>query len=306
MLLRIFDRKAIVLPMALISLLTASAAFVPSSESPGVAQAQGGYTLASLQGTFACPWIVGAQVGAGFGVYTLDGNGNYTSASDIANMPTPEGGRQLIPFTDVGTYQVNANGTVVLSSTYTFPDGSSVKRSWDFVVTQAVRSSVGASLVATEFSGMQREPSLTGDLMTCVCKRLPDEGVFTSASIKGTWAYTITGGSNAACAAGTATIRENGNFSGPFIMNAPAPDGSRLVIPGTAAGTAPTLKEDGTGLFSGATTLPDGSTNQWTLDFVITQAEVVGGVKVATEMFAIQREPGFGLFWTYTFKRLPD
>jgi hypothetical protein len=153
---------------------------------------------------------------------------------------------------------------------------------------------------------MQREPSLTGDLMTCVCKRLPEAGVFTKASIKGTWAYTITGGPNVAGAQGIWMADENGNGTGPFIVNAPAPDGSRLVIPGTAPGTTPTLNADGTGIFSGRSIFPDGSTNQWTLDFVITQAEVVSGVKVATEMFAIQREPGFGLFWTYTFKRLPD
>jgi hypothetical protein len=39
---------------------------------------------------------------------------------------------------------------------------------------------------------------------------------------------------------------------------------------------------------------------------VITQAEVISGVKVATEFFAISREGNEGMLVTFVFKRLPD
>jgi hypothetical protein len=132
----------------------------------------------------------------------------------------------------------------------------------------------------------------------------PPEG-YTAASIEGTWAYTITGGSNMASAAGIAVIDKLGTASGPFVMNAPALDGGRLVVPGTFSGII-TQYANGTGIYLGTTSLADGSTVTATIDLVITQARVHGRLKTATEMFGMQREANFGLFWTYLFKRLPD
>jgi hypothetical protein len=300
-----FNRKSL-FSLVVIILLMGLVGFVPGSNSTEVAQAQEGYTLASQQGTYAYTCTSTANVAAGFGVFTSDGNGNMTSAGDMFNVPAPDGSRQVIPYPPgaaVATYTMNADGTSTATWTMTNPDGTTTTAHMDRVITQA--EVVGGVKLATEFFAMQREPFGPGALVTYVAKRLPDEGVFTNASAKGTWAYTITGGPNIAGAQGICTIDENGKVTGPFIVNAPAPDGSRLVVPGTIEGTY-TQHANGTGTSSYMSAWPDGSTGGGTLDFVITQARAEGQVKVATEMFAMQREPWNGLFLTYTFKRLPD
>jgi hypothetical protein len=51
-----------------------------------------------------------------------------------------------------------------------------------------------------------------------------------------------------------------------------------------------TVNANGMGTGAGTTTFPDGSTSLGTYDMVIMQAEVIDGVKVATEFFTISRE----------------
>jgi hypothetical protein len=302
------NRTSLFLLGVVLALLAAPAGFAPRSESTGLAQAQAGYTLASQVGTYAytCSSIAAgaAKAMAGFGTFTSDGNGNMTGTTYFANVPSPDGSRRIVPWINgVATYTINADGTGTATWTMTNPDGVTGISHYDRVITQA--EVIGGVKVATEIVALQREPVMNaGALLTCVAKRLPDAGVFTNTSVQGTYALTINTGPNMVSCQGIATMDGNGNASGPFITNAPTTDGGRQVVPGTFA-VSYTLNPDGTAIALGTTTTPAG-TGQFTNDLLITQAKVVGGVKVATEVFGMQREAKGGLFSTYLFKRLPD
>ncbi len=115
---------------------------------------------------------------------------------------------------------------------------------------------------------------------------------FTVASIKGTYAFTITFGANYAGGLGTCTFDGAGNVACPWTANlplgeaGPALDGTRMVIPVYAAGSYD-INPDGTGTFAFST----GGPEDLLADLVITEVRTIGGVTVATKMFSITREP---------------
>jgi hypothetical protein len=86
----------------------------------------------------------------------------------------------------------------------------------------------------------------------------------------------------------------------------PALLGRRSVSTLSFAGTLE-VNPDGTGTASFTSTHEDGSSEASVADFVILEAEVVDGVKLATEVFAVNRSSGLlGFPITYIYKRLPD
>jgi hypothetical protein len=136
----------------------------------------------------------------------------------------------------------------------------------------------------------------------------PAPAGFTDASLQGPYALVGIGDAYVATSIGTVTYDGHGRGTRALILNSPGPDQGRRIVRLTGVKTY-TVHPDGTGTATVTETLPDSSTYTAHLDFVITQA-VVGradGVRVATEVFAMRREPGVAArLVTLTLKRLPD
>ena len=121
---------------------------------------------------------------------------------------------------------------------------------------------------------------------------------FTNESFQGNYAFS--GG------AGTRTVvfgvgfaDGEGNYSGPAIQRV---GGRKYEV--NLEGTY-TVNADGTGIMTGTITEEAGTVHEGELDFVIMQAEIVNGVKLATEIFIVQRLPLVNPP-AFTYKRLPD
>ena len=128
---------------------------------------------------------------------------------------------------------------------------------------------------------------------------------FTKASLQGKFAIQVSA-SPRIVGMGVATLDESGNLTGTGSINMPALLGRRSVSTISLAGILE-VNPDGTGTASFTSTHEDGSSEASVADFVILEAEVVDGVKLATEVFAVNRSSGLlGFPITYIYKRLPD
>ena len=129
---------------------------------------------------------------------------------------------------------------------------------------------------------------------------------FSLASVLGDYAFVGTYAGNVAQEIGTMNVDVRGNFTGSSIVNVLRANGERVVVNVTFTGTY-TVNCDGAGVDSFTATLPDGSTVERTEDYVITEAQVIGGELIATEMVAAVREPSAvvpgGVFLTHTYTR---
>jgi hypothetical protein len=134
---------------------------------------------------------------------------------------------------------------------------------------------------------------------------------FDLASLHGDYAILGTYGANVALALGKRYLDGRGNLTATFIVNKPTPGsttGERTIVSGTQVGTY-TVNCDGTGVVT--RTLIVGTTQtQQVDDFVITEAIVRDGHKVATAIADAQRTPSAivagGIFLTRIYTRLPD
>ncbi len=89
-------------------------------------------------------------------------------------------------------------------------------------------------------------------------------------------------------------------------MNIPGPNNTREIVPISYRGTI-TVTDDGTGTMYATVSLPN-ATQKTTLDFVVTKAKLVNGIKVATEITTMQREPSgllAGEFISHVLTRRP-
>ena len=144
------------------------------------------------------------------------------------------------------------------------------------------------------------------------CGMVYAEG-YTNASVKGKWAVTTITGANNAASIGLLTADENGAFTGSGILNAPGlfmPRRERIET--TFSGTYD-VNPDGSGTLTNTFTTNTGMSVTIHMDVIVTKAEVVDGVKVATELAGFYQEPGtfmlegkLGLMTTFTATRLPD
>jgi hypothetical protein len=129
---------------------------------------------------------------------------------------------------------------------------------------------------------------------------------FNVASIRGDYAVVNHYGANLALGVGTVHFDGTGMLRGSLLLNRPTSTGARELVPLTSTGTY-TVNGDGTGTIILAVTLPDGSIRTATEDFVITRAEVIRRIPVATEIVAEQRESslvlGNGVFVTQHYTR---
>jgi hypothetical protein len=148
------------------------------------------FTNASLQGTFAVTSIgVGGQSPeAGVAVLQFDGQGAVHGVN-VQNLPGDASTeRTLVKSSVMGTYQVEEDGTGSGSITSHLVDGSTIERNFDFVL---AKTHVAKSFeVARNMSFMARELSEpTKNLITSAGTKLPQEGKFSLASFKGTFAW---------------------------------------------------------------------------------------------------------------------
>lgn len=134
---------------------------------------------------------------------------------------------------------------------------------------------------------------------------------FDLASLQGDYAILGTYGANVALALGKRYLDGKGNLTATFIVNKPTPGsttGERTLVSGTQVGTY-IVNCDGTGVVT--RTLFVGTTQtQQVDDFVITEAIVKNGHKIATVIADAQRTPSAivagGIFLTRIYTRLPD
>ncbi len=131
---------------------------------------------------------------------------------------------------------------------------------------------------------------------------------YSLASFEGDYAVVGTYSANVARLIGTYHADGKGNIEGTAKVNLPGAGNSRVVVGISYAGTY-TVSDDGTGVIYFTVDLPGGGTETATLDLVFTKAEILDGVKVATEIATAQREPSMvvnGQFVTHISTRRPS
>jgi hypothetical protein len=119
----------------------------------------------SLFGTFAAVGAGDGHTSASVGTATYDGEGNVTR-SLVVNAPDGNGGRRVLLFESVGTYEVNADGTGKVFLTTTISNGATTEVSFDFVIQESQPNGKGGQRRATKLFSVQREPGTTVSLVT--------------------------------------------------------------------------------------------------------------------------------------------
>ena len=134
---------------------------------------------------------------------------------------------------------------------------------------------------------------------------------FTKASLKGFYSAQEAGDGDVSAGFGVIVYDGLGKTTRRLTVNAPAEDGGRRILEFPGEGTY-TVNDDGTGTATYTNTSADGTTSTVHFDFVITKAEVVfppkiPSAKLATEIFAVQREAGQTVsLVTSVQKRVPE
>jgi hypothetical protein len=243
------------------------------------------FNNASLKGNYAVVDIGhgGQTPQAGVSVTTYDGQGSFSGVT-VQGVPGRTFRERVFARASFrGTYNVGENGAGAGAITTTFPDGSTSDVNIALVITRSAR--IGDDTVAQEFSFIHEQlGAMTGNLLTLQATRLPDEGKFTNASLRGEYAYTLLGHGGPLPQAGLGVMSYDGEgrFTGNATVNIPgAAWGDRSFV--SAPFVRPyTVNADGTG-----TATPPGESD---IVFIITRAEVVDGVKLGTDVFFIVRE----------------
>ena len=122
---------------------------------------------------------------------------------------------------------------------------------------------------------------------------------YNNASFQGRYGFSIIYGPRVAVGVGVAISDGKGNFHGIQNFNV-----GGNYIPQKFVGTYE-INEDGTGTAYAKLTAPDGSVQEGAFDYVTLQAFDGGGVKTATELQGMTRQPLNGYYVISWFKRLP-
>lgn len=153
--------------------------------------------------------------------------------------------------------------------------------------------------------------SLSAVSATAQTPRIDQPRGFTNASLKGFYSAQEAGDGDISAGFGIVVYDGLGKTTRQLTVNAPAEDGGRRILEFPGEGTY-TVNDDGTGTATYVNTFADGATSTVHFDFVITKAEVVfppktPTAKVATEIFAVQREAGATVsLVTSLQKRVPE
>lgn len=248
--------------------------------SPNPNPMQGGFSVKSLKGTYG-----GKVIGHGghtqqltVSALTFDGAGNF-SGPGIINLPGQfYGERTFVQAPFVGTYNVRGDGF-----------GTSVNGGESyFAITKSKR--IGGVNVATEFALVVKDLQPTGNLTTAIFTRLPDAGVFSAASLQGTYGTNAVGygGEMPDAGVGTFTFDGAGNFSTSFFQNLPGSTAfDRQIFEVTDLMGTYTM--DSTGLARTAFSNPGGG-GIGESALVVTKATVRNGIKIADEFFVVVKD----------------
>jgi hypothetical protein len=261
------------------------------------------FSNASLIGNYAVANIGhgGQTPQAGVSVATYDGKGSFSGVTiqDVPGHTFKERVFVSAPFT--GTYSVGESGEGTGTITTTMEDGSTHDVRIALVITKSAKKD--GSRLAEEFAFMHEQLVPTSaNLLTLQATRLPDDGKFTNASLKGEYAYTLLGHGGPLPQAGLGLMSYDGEgrFTGNATVNVPGRSyGERAFV--SAPFVRPyKVNADGTG-----TATPPGESD---IVFVITKADVVEDVKLGKEVFFIVREinPATGDLLTGVITRLSD
>jgi len=129
-------------------------------------QAQGTFTTASLQGTYA--YVNNTEDVGSLGLITFDGEGALTTDIKV-NLSDGMGGRTVVAASGPGTYTVDAVGTGV--ATIEFNTGTTT---YDFVITRVAFFGHRDRSLATEVFAVARTGGLAGQLIAPTWKRISD------------------------------------------------------------------------------------------------------------------------------------
>lgn len=246
-----------------------------------IVQANGVFTNESIRGNYA---VVALNVGgqypqAGVSVINYDGKGKLSGTS-IQNLPGASiAERSITKMVLSGTYTVNPDGTGQSIIKTSLPSGKTTEVNLAFVITQA--KSDNSKQAEKLFLIQEQLDEKTGGLIQLEACKLPDEGKFTNASLKGKYAYTLTGhgGRVPQLGLGIMTYDGQGGFSGNAIVNLPGETtGKRIFV--TAPFVRPyNINADGTGIAT-----PPGESE---ILFIITKAQVDNGIKQGQAAFFV-------------------
>jgi hypothetical protein len=117
--------------------------------------AKGEFGIASLNGPLAFELGFESQAAIGFGIVTADTAGHLVNGALLLNVPGPDGARQVIRGQVGGTYTVDADGTVTMNLTFSFPNGRVVEGTFDLIITEEHLSG----------NAKQPRPRMAGKLM---------------------------------------------------------------------------------------------------------------------------------------------
>jgi hypothetical protein len=261
------------------------------------------FTNASLKGTYATAITGhgGQAPTAGVGMLTFDGQGKV-SGFQILNLPEFSfGERTLVKLVFEGSYTVDKDGFGRGTTKKIFPDGSIDETNFILAIAKTEIDKVAKEVF---FILEDLEPT-TGNLITFVATRFPDEGEFSLASLQGTFSFNgITqGGQVFSAGIGLITFDGKGKYSGVDVLNIPGTSfGKRNITKSPFEGT---YKMTEGGIYSAIST-----PSQSEAIFFITQTKIVNCVKVAQEYFYIvpsnNLEVTGGNFVISIGKRLPD
>jgi hypothetical protein len=137
-----------------------------------MADGEGPFTIASLQGTYA--YVNNSGGVASFGPMIFDGKGGLT-LKDKANLPcsdpAPSCARVIIDLTGDGTYTVNPDGTGAATITFTFSDGTVFSTdTFDFMISGTTKQ--GKTLLATQVFAADQAGGLAGQLVAPTWTRI--------------------------------------------------------------------------------------------------------------------------------------
>ena len=305
-----FSNKTLFVPVTalLCSLLGAATA---SAQSPTC------YTKESIEGSWAIIATYGSNLGMAIAQGThAEGRLNRTFTN---NAPTPgstTGERTIATGTNVGSYEVNCDGTGVFTRFLTASTGVSANQMDDFLITASIEKD--GKLIATEIRDAVRVPSTLvqpGVFVSRVHTRRPDPRpgqCYTLESLQGNYAVTVQYAANLAMGLQPESLDGEGNLFRTGINNQPragSPTGERTVGNVTSRGTYE-VNCNGTGTITRLVTRPDGTTGTAVDDFVITGATEKDGRLIATSLFDAQRAPALlgpdGTFVTRTHVLRPN
>ena len=276
------------------------------------------YTRESVQGSWATITAYGSNQAMSIVQGTLDAEGrlNRTFTLNAPTTGSTTGERTITTGANVGTFEVNCDGTGTFTRFVTASTGVAANQLDDFLITASIEKD--GKLIATQITDATRVPSALiqpGIFFSRVHTRRPDPRpgqCYTLESLQGNYAVTVQYGANLAMGLQPETLDGEGNLFRTGINNQPragSPTGERTVGNVTSRGTYE-VNCNGTGTITRLVTRPDGTTGTAVDYFVITGATENDGRLIATSLFDAQRAPALlgpdGTFVTRTHVLRPN